>query len=151
MKRYRFPLRSVTVVRTHQENRARDSFASSIHALVQAEGDLVRARSRRDDFALLLRTGRNATFSPAAEAQSLAAYRQESAIAAEAERVMLAARATMEKARADYLEAHRKLEVVEKLEVRSRAAHRLEVNRQEQAEFDDFSGGRASRQGLSRT
>jgi hypothetical protein len=95
MKRYRFPLRSVTVVRTHQETRARDAFASSIHALVQAEGDLVRARSRRDDFATLLRHGRSGTFSPAAEAQSLTAYRQESSLAAEAERVMLAARATM--------------------------------------------------------
>ena len=35
MKRFRFPLRPVTVLRAHKELRAREAFAAAVHAYVQ--------------------------------------------------------------------------------------------------------------------
>jgi len=43
----------------------------------------------------------------------------------------------MEKRRVEYLDAHRKMEAMTKLEEKGRAAHRRAANREEQAEFDD--------------
>ena len=149
MKRYRFPLRSVAVIRTHHEMSAREAFAAAVQAFVRTEENLARARRRVTDFETLLAHGRREKFSAALEAESLLAYRQEIVAAAEAERVMKAARATMEQRRAEYIQAHHRLDVVERLEVRGRERHRLETFRVEQAEFDDLSGRRTSRKSLS--
>jgi flagellar biosynthesis chaperone FliJ len=48
----------------------------------------------------------------------------------------------MEQHRREHLEAHRRLEVIRRLEGRARAAHRFESARLEQAELDDFSSRR---------
>ena len=62
--------------------------------------------------------------------------------------VRLAARALLHQRRAEYLEAHRNVEVVSKLEQKARAAHRLDCIREEPAGYDDFavrrSGNRRS-------
>ncbi len=145
MKRFLFPLRPVAVLRAHREIRARETFAASVHAYVVSEENLTATRTRVARFEAALFAGRSGTFNPAAEAQQLAAYQRECNGEVEAERAMFAARAEMECRRADYLEAHRKLEVVKRLESKSRLAHRLESNRAEQAEFDDFATRRALR------
>lgn len=145
MKRFRFPLRPVAVLRAHREIRAREAFAASVHAYVQSEEFLAATRARVAQFERALFAGRRTSFNPAEEAQQLAAYRRECTAEVEAERAMFAARAAMDRARADYLDAHRNLEVVKRLETKSRLAHRLEANREEQAEFDDFATRRAMR------
>jgi flagellar FliJ protein len=145
MKRFRFPLRPVAVLRAHREIRAREAFAASVHAYVLSEETLTATRARVARFEAALFAGRAGTFNPAAEAQQLAAYHRECNAEVEAERATFAARAEMDRCRADYLEAHRKLEVVKRLEAKSRLAHRLEANREEQAEFDDFATRRAMR------
>lgn len=149
MKRFRFPLRPVAVLRAHQEMRAREAFAASVHAYVQSEETLATTRARMAQFEAALFRGRTGTFSAAEEAFNLSAYRRECAVEAEAERATIAARAKMEQERANYLEAHRKMKVVERLEEKARAAHRLDANREEQAEFDDYAGRRAARKNLS--
>ena len=145
MKRFRFPLRPVAVVRAHRESRAREAFATAVHAYVQSEKDLALTRARVARFEAALFAGRSGRFSAAAETHSLAAYRRECVAEAAAERATFAARAAMDQRRAEYLEAHRKLEVVRHLEDKARAAHRVAANREEQAEFDDFAGRRAAR------
>lgn len=145
MKRFRFPLRPVAVLRAHREIRAREAFAASVHAYVQSEEFLAATRARVAQFEGALFAGRRTTFNPSEEAQQLAAYRRECTAEVEAERAMFAARAAMDKARTDYLDAHRNLEVVKRLETKSRLAHHLEANREEQAEFDDFATRRAMR------
>ncbi len=145
MKRFRFPLRPVAVLRAHRELRAREAFAASVHVYVLSEENLTATRARVARFEAALFAGRSGMFNPAAEAQQLAAYRREGDAEVEAERATFAARAEMDRCRANYLEAHRKLEVVKRLETKSRLAHRLETNRQEQAEFDDFATRRAMR------
>jgi flagellar FliJ protein len=145
MKRFRFPLRPVAVLRAHRELRAREVFAAAVHAYVTAEENLAMARVRVADFESVLSAGRVGRFNAAAEVQSLAAYSRECAVAAEAERAVVSARATMQERRGEYIEAHRRLEVVKRLEEKARLTHRLDANREEQAEFDDFSGQRAAR------
>ena len=145
MKRFRFPLRPVAVLRAHRELRAREAFAASVHVYVLSEENLTATRARVARFEAALFAGRSGTFNPAAEAQQLAAYQRECNAEVEAERATFAARAEMDRCRADYLEAHRTHDVVKRLETKSRLAHRLETNREEQAEFDDFATRRAMR------
>lgn len=145
MKRFRFPLRPVAVLRAHRELKAREAFAAAVRAHVRSEEELAAVRARVAHFEATLFANRRGTFNAADEAVQLAAHRGECAAEGEAERAMTAARAAMERSRADYLEAHRHLEVVHRLEARARTEHRLAAQREEQAEFDEFATRRAAR------
>ncbi len=142
MKRFHFPLRPLAVLRAHHEQRAREAFATTVHAYVLSEEELARARARVAEFERAVTAGRRERFSPSVEAQNFAGYQRECAAQGESERRVLAARETMDRSRTAYIEAHRKLEVVHRLEEKARAAHRLSLAREEQAEFDDFAGRR---------
>lgn len=148
MKRFRFPLRPVAVLRAHQELRAREAFAAAVHAYVRSEQELAAARERVAQFEAALTAGRTGSFSAAAEAHNLAGYRRECDAQLEAGKNVEKARAAMEQARIEYLNAHRRLEVVKRLEQKARLEHRLETNREEQAEFDDFASRRLGRRTL---
>jgi flagellar protein FliJ len=151
MKRFRFPLRPVAVLRAHRELRAREAFAASVHIYVKAEEELVRTRERVAKFEATLFAGRHGHFNAAEEGHALAAYRQECDVEATSERAVFSAREQMQQRRADYIDAHRRLEVVRRLEEKARTTHRLEANRSEQAEFDDLAGCRAARKTLFST
>jgi len=143
MKRFRFSLRPVAVLRAHRELRAREAFGAAVHAYVQSEEQLAATRARVRQFEAALFAGRREVFSAAAEAQLLAGYRCECAAEAKAEHATITARAAMQERREEYVDAHRKLEVVNRLEDKARGAHRIEVAREEQAAFDEFAGRRA--------
>lgn len=145
MKRFRFPLQPVAVLRSHRESRAREAFAFAIHGYVAAEEVLETTRQRVAQFEAALFAGRAGSFNAAEESHNLAGYRREAAAEVETERAMIAARDRMNQRRAEYLEAHRQLEVVRRLEIKARSAHRFAANREEQAEFDDFANRRANR------
>ena len=140
MKRFRFTLRSVTVLRTHREMQALDAFGRAVHQYVQAEEQLAAIRARQAALEAALFAGRRERFDAAHEAQSLAAYRGECVEEGTTERLMLAARAAMGARRTEYVEAHRQLKVVEHLEAKRRLAHRQEAARLEQVEFDGSAG-----------
>lgn len=140
MKRFHFSLRPVAVLRSHRKTLAREAFAASIHAFGKAEEALSLQRNRVALFEAALEAGRRGRFSPATEAEALAAYRQERAAEAAAEREVAIARERMQRKRAEYLEAHRHLEVLHRLEQKARTLHRQEINREEQAAFDEFAG-----------
>jgi flagellar FliJ protein len=142
MKRFRFPLRPVATLRAHQELRAKEAFAAAVHVYVQSEAELAATRTRVARCESELYESRRDHFDASAAAEAFAAYRRECAAEAEAERTMIEKRSEMNARRADYLEAHRKLEVVNRLEQKARATHRLEVMREEQVELDDFAGRR---------
>jgi flagellar FliJ protein len=145
MKRFRFSLRPVAVLRAHRESRAKEIFAAAVRALGKTEEELAATRQRIAQFEAALFAGRRECFSAAQEANTLTAYRRERVVETQAERAVAAARAAMQQRRVEYLEAHRKLEVVHRLEAKARAAHQLAVNREEQAAFDEFAGRQASR------
>jgi flagellar export protein FliJ len=56
--------------------------------------------------------------------------------------LVVVARVEMLKARAEYLEAHRELKVVARLEEKARSIHRVETLRSEQSELDELAGQR---------
>ena len=148
MKRFRFPLQPVAVLRAHREMRAQEAFGLAVQAYGKAETEHVAVRERVTQFERALFAARQQNFSAADQLQALAAYRQECLAENAAEKAMLAALTLMHQRRAEYIEAHRNVEVVAKLEQKARAAHRLDCNREEQAGYDDFavrrSGNRRS-------
>ncbi len=148
MKRFRFPLRPVAILRAHHEMRAREAFALAVQAFVQAEQAVAAARLRLRNLETELAAGRAGHFVAAIEIQSLAAYRRECEVEVQAVKALQAAQEAMQQRRIEYLDAHRKLEVVNRLEEKARTAHRYETRREEQAEFDDFAGRRFARRSL---
>lgn len=142
MKRFRFPLRPVAVLRAHREVRAREAFAAAVHNYVFAEEELSRTRVRMHALEGALFSGRQTTFRAGEAALLLADYRRACTAEADAERRVINAREQMQQRRSDYIEAHRKLEVVSRLEDKARSEHRRACDREEQAEYDDFAGRR---------
>lgn len=150
MKRFVFSLRPVATLREHRELRAREVFAASLQAVARAEARHEQARRALAQFAEAISARRDGRSNAAAEAQTLAGYRRECGVEADAARAVRAARATLERHRHEHREAHRQLEMVRRLEAKSRAAHRREAARLEQVELDELSFRRhAARESLS--
>lgn len=140
MKRFRFPLNPVKVVRIRAKQKAEERFAAGVRAYVSAEEALLSTRTRVARLEEEMRAGRGAGIRAADAAFVFAGYRREAAAEVEAEKAVITARAEMDKRRAEYLEAHRQLEVVNRLEAKARLGHRLETQRAEQVEFDELAG-----------
>lgn len=151
MKKFLFPLRSVTTVRSLRELRAREHFSAAVHAYVVAEDHLQMLRGRLAALEEVLRNGRIQTFRAGDEASFLEAYKTETIAATKAAVDVEKARASMEAARQAWLVSRRDLKVVESLEQKARATHRREVEREDQAALDDRTSAlaaRAAAQGL---
>lgn len=146
MKRYHFPLRPVGVLRAHQEVRAREVFAASVHKVTNAEKNLgdIRADKTRLEAALIERTKGKVHASETSVFYQ--AYRQKCASEVSAERALNAAKAEMNTNRKKYSEANREVKIIDRLEEKSRAQYRLESERAAQAELDDFAGHRFIRE-----
>ncbi len=145
MKRFRFPLRPVTVLRAHKELRAREAFAAAVHAYVQSEERLADTRKRVAELEQLLFAGRSGRFAAADAAALFRVYRTDCHAEMETEREVIAARDVMNQRRADYIEANRQLKIIHRLEEKARNKNRVENARIEQNELDEFAGFRASR------
>jgi flagellar FliJ protein len=145
MKKFRFPLRPVAVLRAHRQARAREAFAASVHAYVEAEEHLAGVRSRRGELETFMHDGRRATFRAADEVAFWGAYRRVCEDEIGSERALIEARARMDGRRQEYMEAHRAVKIVEKLEQKARSGHRLEVERETQQEIDEMGGFRVAR------
>lgn len=143
MKRFRFSLQAVAVLRAHREMRAQEAFGLAVQAHARAESELTAVRHRVAQFELAVAAGREKKFLPADEILTLTAYRQECLAEQAAEKSVFAAKTLMNQRRAEYIEAHRNVEVVGRLEQKARTAHRLECNREEQAGFDEFASRRS--------
>jgi flagellar FliJ protein len=149
MKKFHFSLRPVGIVRAHQELRAREALAASINAYAESAELLMTARRRVGELAEAMATGRRGRLRAADEAAFNRAYCRECAAELEAQKRFIAARGAMEKSREAYMEANQRLKVVERLEQRARAVHRLDALRAEQAEIDEIAGRRGVRRALS--
>ena len=144
MKKFRFPLRPVAVLRAHRQARAREAFAASVHAYVQAEEHLAGVRASREELGTAMHDGRRANFKAADEAAFWIAYRRVCEDEMGSERALIEAHAAMEKRRQDYMEAHRDVRIVEKLEHKARTVHRQEAERESQQELDEMGGYRVA-------
>jgi flagellar export protein FliJ len=146
MKKFRFPLQPVGVLRTHQELRAREVFAAAVHHYVQSEERLAALRKRVAELAEILFHGRSDRFLAADAAGLLRVYRGECNAVIEVEREVIEARDAMQERRKEYIEANRRLKTVQRLEEKARESHRLELQRAEQGELDELASFRAFRQ-----
>lgn len=146
MKKFRFPLQPVGVLRAHQELRAREVFAAAVHNYVQSEERLAALRKRVAELAEVLFHGRSSRFLAADAAALLRVYRGECNAVMEAERAVIEARDAMQERRKEYIEANRRLKIVHRLEEKARDRHRVDVLRAEQGELDELAGFRALRQ-----
>lgn len=144
MKRFRFPLRPVAVLRAHRQARAREAFAASVHQYVQTEEHLAGMRVRRTELETVMHDGRRESFRAADEVSFWGAYRHVCEDELKSERAVIEARAAMEKCREEYMAAHRDVKVVEKLELNARNRYRLESERAAQVELDEMASHRFS-------
>jgi flagellar FliJ protein len=144
MKRFRFPLRPVAVLRAHAEQKARETFARSVHDYVAAEEAKQLATRRVAETGAELAAARAGTYGAAEAAMLLRTYRNECEEEMRRQRLLIEARDLMNRRRAEYLEANRRLRVVERLEEQARGRHRAASLAAEQAEADDLASGRAA-------
>jgi len=145
MKKFRFSLRPVAVLRAHRQALAREAFAAAVHAFVGAEEQLAAVRSRRSELETLMHDSRRTTFKAADEIAFWGAYRRVCDEEIASERALSEARARMEERRQAYMEAHRAVRIVEKLEQKARTVYRQEVERESQKELDEMGGFRVAR------
>jgi len=145
MKKFRFPLRPVAILREHHQARARDAFAATVRAFADTQTQLARKRAERSEIETLMQNGRRETFRAADEISLWDAYRRICDGEKQAEQNVQTARVAMEESRQKYLEAHRAVKVVENLEQKARAEHRLGVEREAQLESDELAGLRVGR------
>ena len=145
MKKFRFSLRPVAVLRAHRQALAREAFAAAVHAYVQAEEHLAGVRARREELGTAMHDGRRQNFKAADEIAFWGAYRRVCDEEVAAERALIDARARMEERRQAYMEAHRAVRIVEKLEQKARTVYRQEVERESQKELDEMGGFRVAR------
>lgn len=144
MKRFKFTLRSVSILRTHKEMRAREALAGAIGALAEAQGRLESVQAGLAEMAAIKSASRLGRFRADEEVNFFRAYVLESAKERESRKQVAAAAAEAETRRNACMEANRELKAVERLEAKQIEQHRAEVFRAEQAEFDEMSGRRAA-------
>lgn len=147
MKKFRFPLRPVAVLRSHAEQKARDSFAAAVHAYVAAEENQRAAALRVAEIGADLSAAREGTYTAEEAAMLFRTYRNECDEEMRQQRLLIEARDQMNRRRAEYLEANRRLRVVERLEQHAREKHRVAVITAEQAESDELAGARVHQRG----
>jgi flagellar export protein FliJ len=145
MKRFRFALQSVATLRELRELRARESLAAAIRVCEQAELALADARGRRELIEDLVRSGRAFTQRAAEHVAFLRALRLAAADEMTARRNVEQAHSVRDQRLAEYYEASRAVKVMDNLETRARAAHRLATEHEEQTVLDERSSVAAAR------
>lgn len=142
MKRFRFSLQSVAMIRSHAESRAREALATALKTQADAEATCENWKTRLVQFEAALTAGRNGRFNASGAAGEYQTYRLECIEARKADEALAKARAAVKDRRQDYLEAHRRVKIMERAEAAARAAHRAANFRIEQSELDELAGNR---------
>jgi flagellar FliJ protein len=143
MKRFKFPLRPVAIIRANIELRAREALAAALNAAAAAEQRLALSRTRARELEEVIFDGRRVRFRACDEAAFFQEYRRLCAAVMEFERQVIAAQAEVRKRRDACVEANRQVKVVARLEEKARASHRAAWRRAEQLEIDEIAGFRA--------
>jgi flagellar export protein FliJ len=149
MKRFRFPLHPIAVIRAHAELRARENLAAALRECAAAESHLHSWQLRLVETEMRLTGHRVGRFNGTDVASQLKAYRADCVARDDAVAALREARSEMQKRRGEYVEANRALKAIEKAEAHAREAHRAENAHLEQAEIDEFAGRRTFQQPTS--
>ena len=140
MKRFRFSLQAVRVLREREERSAREYFAHAVRARQNASTALETCESELD-------AGRRELLALQTNGASIAAIRQALAHCGEREQQVAQRRKTLglaEKQATEawnkLLEARQQLDVVDKFHARRREDYDRELRREEQKQLDEMSG-----------
>ncbi len=145
MKRFRFALRPVAVLRAHRAQLAEEAFGRAVQRQAAAAQVLAGARARVAGFEAALLASRGAGGRAAQVAYLLAGYQRECTAERGAEEALAIVERELQQRRAEHLEAHRGMKAVQRLEEQARQTHVAAQQRAEQAELDDLSGRRSVR------
>jgi flagellar FliJ protein len=146
VKRFRFPLRPVGVLRAHRELQARQALAAALGLVAQADAKVAAVRARAAELERSISEGRGTGFRADLQVSFLQNYRRERGAEVEAVRLADLARIEAAKRRQEAIVANRNLKIVTRLEDKARAAHRTEMLRAEQSEIDERAASAAARQ-----
>lgn len=140
MKRFRFSLQAVRVLREREERSAREYFAHAVQARQNASLAVENSRSELD-------AGRRELLALQTKGASIGAIRWSLAHCGEREQQLLQNRNTLASAERQatdawnkLLDARRQLDVVEKFYDRRREDYDRELRREEQKQLDEMSG-----------
>jgi flagellar export protein FliJ len=145
MKRFRFALQSVATLRELRELRARENLAAAIRLCERTEIALADARVRRELLEDLVRSGRAFTLRASEHVTFLCALRSAADEESAAVREVDQAHAARDQKLSEYYDAARALKVLNNLETRARAAHRVACDREEQTTLDERASIAAAR------
>ncbi|MBE7538263.1 MAG: flagellar FliJ family protein [Opitutaceae bacterium] len=146
MRRFKFPLKSVIVVREAREARARDAFLAAVHAAIAAERELECLVAERASIERVLIAERQSSFRAAEQAgflQSLHRVESREALARDAVRK---AQEFREWQRQAWLEARRDVRLIEKLRTTALEKFRRDFEREAQRILDDHTGAAVARE-----
>jgi flagellar FliJ protein len=137
MKRFKFPLQPVAVLRAHKRLKAQQGLAAAAAEVAKNEAQVAAAHARTVELEQMIAAGRSGPFRPDLQVSFLQSYGRERTAEAAAGKILDAARIEMAKRRQALLEAQRQVKVVSQLEVKARANYRAETLRAEQTEIDE--------------
>jgi hypothetical protein len=145
MKKFRFTLRAVSVVRAHRERLAREAMAVATAQRAAAEARLAAAEAAVRALEEAMTAARSRPTRPMDAVAAAEAHRRERANVELARRQAAAAAVEAERLRQACIEANKQVRIIERLEQNALNAHRALCLRAEQAEFDEMAGHRSSR------
>ena len=145
MKRFRFPLQSVSTLRSWREGQAREAFGARMRDLRDADDAVQRAKQRAVEIERQLCEARSTRFLPGEQVAFLAALQEQQATVVRATQARDEARQAADRAREAWQIRRNELRAMHQLEQRARQAHRLEQDRAEQALMDELASLRAIR------
>jgi len=143
MKRFKFALRPVAIVRAHRSMKAQRALSLAAAAVAHSEAQLAAAHARSAELEQMIAAGRRGPFRPDLQVSFLQTYGRERVAEAAAGKALDAARVEMAQRRVAVIEAERQVKVVSQLETKARAAHRADTFRAEQTEIDERAASAA--------
>lgn len=137
MKRFRFRLQSLLVLRELRETQAANALAQKLEQQRRLEQDLAQAQARSEAARAQLYQAEGKRFAPQDHSAALADYDRTLALENSAEKALQAHEKPLAMARQAWAEAGRDVKVVTNLRGRAQERHLQEAARIEQAEMDE--------------
>jgi len=137
MKRFKFSLQAVAVLRAHKQLKAQQAMSAAAEGVAKNEAQVAAAHARTSELETMISGARSGPFRPDLQISYLQAYGRERTAEAAAGKALDVARIELAKRRQSLLEAQKQAKVVSQLEVKARSDYRAATLRAEQTEIDE--------------
>ncbi len=137
MKKFRFSLSSVMVVREAREALRKEVFVGALRGATDAETAVQKVIEEGAALAVALAASRAGTYSASLQVSGVVAEQRIARTEVEARSVLSKARQLLEQRRTEWLAARRDLRLLQRLKDRAKERYRTDLAREEQRELDD--------------